>query len=202
VATTAERLGRIVAPVAGDLGLSIYDVEEAGGTLRVLLDRPGGIDVDALTTATRRISAAMDDDGSFPATATLEVSSPGLERKLRTPEHFAGAVGDRVKVKLRAGVDGDRRLDGVLSAAGADQLTVTPDGADPRTVALSDVETAHTEFVWGPAPKPGGKNAPKKSASRKSAPKKSASQKSAPDEAAADHPATDHSAPETTEATP
>jgi len=197
VATTAERLGRIVAPVADDLGLSIYDVEDASGTLRVLLDRHGGIDVDALTTATRRISAAMDDDGSFPATATLEVSSPGLERKLRTPEHFAGAMGDRVKVKLRAGVDGDRRLDGVLSAADAERLTVTPDDAEPRTVDLSDVETAHTEFVWGPAPKPGGRNAPKKSANKKSANKKSANKKSA-----AKNSATDHSATETTEATP
>ena len=197
MATTAERLGRIVAPVADDLGLSIYDVEDASGTLRVLLDRPGGIDVDALTTATRRISAAMDDDGSFPATATLEVSSPGLERKLRTPEHFAGAMGDRVKVKLRAGVDGDRRLDGVLSAADAERLTVTPDGAEPRTVDLSDVETAHTEFVWGPAPKPGGRNARKKSASKKSANKQSANKQSANKQSA-----TDHSATETTEATP
>jgi ribosome maturation factor RimP len=197
VATTAERLGRIVAPVARDLGLSIYDVEDASGTLRVLLDRPGGIDVDALTTATRRISAAMDDDGSFPATATLEVSSPGLERKLRTPQHFAGAVGDRVKVKLRAGVDGERRLDGVLSAADDERLTVTADGAEPRTVDLSDVETAHTEFVWGPAPKPGGRNAPKKPATKKPATRNTDTKKSDTKKSA-----TDDFAPETTEATP
>jgi ribosome maturation factor RimP len=156
VATTAERLGRLVAPVAEDLDLTVYDVEEAGGTLRVLLDRPGGIDVDALTSATRRISAAMDDDGTFPAAATLEVSSPGLERKLRTPTHFSGAVGDRVKVKLRAGVDGDRRLTGTLTSADERSITITPDDAEPRTVPLDDVESAHTEFVWGPAPKPGG----------------------------------------------
>jgi ribosome maturation factor RimP len=156
VANTAERLGRLVAPVAQDLDLTVYDVEEAGGTLRVLLDRPGGIDVDALTTATRRISAAMDDDGTFPAAATLEVSSPGLERKLRTPAHFAGAVGDRVKVKLRAGVEGDRRITGTLSAADDHSITITPEDDPARTVALDDVESAHTEFVWGPAPKPGG----------------------------------------------
>jgi ribosome maturation factor RimP len=156
VATTAERLGRLVAPVAEDLGLTVYDVEEAGGTLRVLLDRPGGIDVDALTSATRRISADIDDDGTFPAAATLEVSSPGLERKLRTPSHFSSAVGDRVKVKLRAGVEGDRRLNGVLTGADDASITVTPDDAEPRTVAFDDVESAHTEFVWGPAPKPGG----------------------------------------------
>jgi ribosome maturation factor RimP len=123
----------------------------------VLLDRPGGIDVDALTSATRQISAAMDADPSFQGAAMLEVSSPGLERKLRTPEHFAGAVGDRVKIKLRPGVEGDRRLDGVLSTATVDTVTVTPDAGDPRTVPLEDITTAHTEFVWGPAPKPGGK---------------------------------------------
>jgi ribosome maturation factor RimP len=171
VGTTAERLGRLVAPVAQELGLSVYDVEWAGGTLRVLLDRPGGIDVDALTTATRRISALLDDDEAFPDTALLEVSSPGLERNLRTPAHFAGAVGDRVKVKTRAGVEGDRRADGVLTAADEHTITVTPDDGEPRRIALEDIDKAHTEFVWGPAPKPGGKNAPrtKKSQQKKNA---------------------------------
>jgi len=199
VGTTAERLGRLVAPVAQDLDLSVYDVEDVGGTLRVLLDRPGGIDVDALSTATRRISEAMDADGTFAATAMLEVSSPGLERKLRTRTHFAGAIGDRVKVKLRAGVEGDRRLDGVLTAVDDDALTVTPDDGEPRTVPLVDVDTAHTEFVWGPAPKPGGKNAPKRKAQKKNAPnpKRQTATTGTPHRSAADTSASDDS-----EATP
>jgi ribosome maturation factor RimP len=173
VSTTAERLGLIVAPVARDLGLTVYDVEDASGTLRVLLDRPGGIDVDALSTATRQISAAMEEDGTFSATSALEVSSPGLERRLRTPEHFAGAIGERVKIKLRPGVEGDRRLDGVLTACADAAVTVTPDGAEARTVAIADVTGARTEFVWGPAPKPGGPKRQKKSQQTKQPPKRS-----------------------------
>ena len=168
--TTAERLGRLVAPLAQELGLTVYDVEDASGTLRVLLDRPGGIDVDALSTATRRISAAMDADGGFAGVGALEVSSPGLERRLRTPEHFAGVVGERVKVKLRPGVDGDRRVDGELTAADGTTITVVPDDGDPRTLALQDVTSAHTQFVWGPAPKPGGPKRTKSSQRRAQAP--------------------------------
>lgn len=168
--TTAERLGLIVAPVAREMGLTVYDLEDTDGVLRVLLDRPGGIDVDALAAATRRISAHIDEDPSFEGAGLLEVSSPGLERRLRTPEHFAGAVGRRVKVKLRAGMDGDRRLDGVLSAADSEAVTVTPDHGDPRTVAFQDITGAHTEFVWGPAPKPGGKQGSKRQKQQKRSP--------------------------------
>ena len=154
--TTADRLARLVAPVAQDLDVTVYDIEDASGTLRVLLDRPGGVDIDTLSDASRRISRSMDEDGSFASTSLLEVSSPGLERKLRTAEHFAGAVGEQVKVKLRPGVDGARRLDGVLSAATGDTITITTsDGGEHRTVAVADVTSAHTVFVWATNPKPG-----------------------------------------------
>ena len=154
--TMSDRLARLVTPVADDLGVTVYDIEDASGTLRILLDRPGGVDVDTLTNASRRISLAMDEDGTFSSTSLLEVSSPGLERKLRTPMHFAGAVGELVKIKLRPGIDGDRRLEGTLSAADDDSITVTPtDGAPARSASLDDVTSAHTVFVWGGAPKPG-----------------------------------------------
>ena len=152
--TTADRLARLVAPVADELGVAVYDIEDASGTLRVLLDRPGGVDVDTLSDASRRISRSMDEDGSFSSTALLEVSSPGLERKLRTPEHLQGAIGEQVKVKLRPGVDGDRRLEGTLTAADADTITVAADDGT-RTVLLDDVTSARTVFVWEAAPKPG-----------------------------------------------
>lgn len=152
---TADRLASLVAPVAEDLALTVYDVEDASGTLRVLLDAEGGVDVDTLAAAARSISRAMDADGSFASTVTLEVSSPGLERRLRTSEHMAAAVGERVKVKLRPGVVGDRRVEGVLSAADGSTVTVTPDDGEPRTVPFDDITSARTVFEWGPAPRPG-----------------------------------------------
>jgi ribosome maturation factor RimP len=187
---------RIAEDVATRLALSVYDVEVAGGTLRILLDRPGGIDIDTLTEANRLVSAAIDDDDAVPAPATLEVSSPGLERRLRTPAHFAGAVGERVRVKTRPQVEGDRRVDGVLSAADDSSVTVTTDDGSVRTVAIDDVEKATTEFRWEAAPKPGG---PKK----KQQPRPGgddAAEHTATDHAATDHTATDHTATDQNEA--
>ena len=152
---TTDRLGRLVAPVAEELGLTVYDIEDANGTLRVLLERSGGIDIDTLSDASRRISRSMDEDGSFASTSALEVSSPGLERRLRTAEHLAGAVGERIKVKLHPGVAGDRRIEGVLTASDATTFTIMPDGADALTVPIDAVDSARTVFVWAPTPKPG-----------------------------------------------
>lgn len=147
MSVTTERVAQLVAPVAERLGLQLYDVDHPGGTLRVMLDRPGGIDVGTLAEATREISRLLDEDNPIAGSYTLEVSSPGLERTLRTPAHFGAAVGERVKVKLRPDAEGDRRVEGVL--VGADDRTATiatDDGT--RVLPIEDVSRAHTVFVW------------------------------------------------------
>jgi ribosome maturation factor RimP len=90
------------------------------------------------------------------------VSSPGLERPLRTPEHFAAVVGRRVSVKTHPGVEGDRRLEGELLAADDNGFVVAAAGGE-RSLAYADVERARTVFEWGGAPKPGG---PKRKSAR------------------------------------
>ncbi len=160
MSTTADRLARLVSPVADDLGVSVYDIEDSSGTMRVLLDRPGGIDVDTLADASRRISRAMDEDGSFASATSLEVSSPGLERRLRTAAHFLGAVGEQVKIKVAPGTGADRRIDGVVAAADDRTVTVTsPEDGAERTILLADITSARTVFVWEPTPRPGTKRA-------------------------------------------
>ena len=87
----------------------------------------------------------------------------GLERTLRTPEHFAGAVGSLVSVKTRPGVDGDRRIKGTLVSADATTATIAPSDAAPgatRVLALDDISRARTVFEWGAAPKPGSGSKP------------------------------------------
>ena len=91
-----------------------------GGTLRVTVDRQGGVDLEAIASATRMISRELDHADPLPGRYTLEVSSPGLERPLRTPEHFQRAVGDTLAVRTQPDVDGDRRVQGVLAAADDD----------------------------------------------------------------------------------
>src|SRR6056297_2923366 len=103
-----RRVRELVEPIASDLQLDLYDIEQRGGTMRVTLDTPpgsdGGVDLDQLALATRLISREFDHHDPIPGKYTLEVTSPGLERSLRTPEHFQREIGKEVNVRL-ANVD-------------------------------------------------------------------------------------------------
>ena len=158
----AERVRELVEPVLATSDLELVDVEVGRGLVRLSLDRPGGIDLEAISAISPAISAALDAADPLPDRYHLEVSSPGLERPLRTPEQFQRFVGSKVSVRTLPGVEGDRRVTGTLSAADEEGVLVTPEGGAPgRRVRYADVERARTVFEWGPAPKPGG---PKKKA--------------------------------------
>src|SRR4051794_3639747 len=103
----AERVHELVAPLLAPLGLELFDVELAGPVLHIAVDRDGGVDLDTISEATTVISHALDDDDPIPGRYTLEVSSPGLERPLRTPAHFLRFIGTTVSVKTTAEVDGE-----------------------------------------------------------------------------------------------
>ncbi len=149
-----------LTPIVESLGLSVYDLTLSGGdrpTLAVALDREGGVDLDAIETATRSISVALDALDPLKGRYLLEVSSPGLERALRTIEHFASARGETVTMKTRAADGRIERLRGEVSAVTTGEeptVTLTTEAGD-RTVALDAIESARTVFAWGPAPKPG-----------------------------------------------
>lgn len=151
----------LVEPIASDLGVEVYDLDFNRGQLTVTLDTPpgseGGITLDTLALATRLISRELDHVDPIPGHYTLEVSSPGLERVLRTPAHFQREIGKTVTVRLRNVVEGDRRLSGVLVAADDTTCTVRLDDAalTERVVPYDQIDRARTVFVWGPAPKPG-----------------------------------------------
>lgn len=157
-------LHSIIAPIVESLDAELYDLEFAGGTVRVTLDRPGGIDLEVIAEATRQISRQFDLDDPIPGKYLLEVSSPGLERNLRTAEHWARAQGETVRVKTTPTFDGERRFDGVVESVEATTVLLAVDGGVVRC-DLDDIERARTVFSWGPAPKPG--QAPSKQAARK-----------------------------------
>lgn len=171
MATTTEidRVRALVEPIASDLHLDLYDVERRSDVIRVTIDTPpgsdGGIDMDTLALATRLISREIDHEDPVPGSFTLEVTSPGLERPLRTPAHFRREVGKDVTVRLagHAVVDGtQRRIEGRLSAADDTTATVVTASGEERTFAVADVDKARTVFEWGPKPKPGKGPGPKK----------------------------------------
>jgi ribosome maturation factor RimP len=151
--TAADRVREIVAPLVADADLELYDVDLAGGVLQVLVDRPGGADIGAISTLARAISRALDEHDPIDGSYALEVSSPGLERPLRVPAHYAGAVGTSVKVKTRPGTPGERRIEGVITAADDVAVTVQPADGAARTLRFEDIERARTTFQWGAAAK-------------------------------------------------
>ncbi len=144
-------------PVMGAAGLELVDVELRSGVLLVTVDRDGGVDLDALTEANRAASAVLDELDPIPGRYALEVSSPGVERRLRTPDHFARAVGETVMVKTRPQVAGDRRLRGQLVSADDVGFDLAVEGAPgPVRLGYDDVDRVRTVFEWGPGPRPGG----------------------------------------------
>jgi ribosome maturation factor RimP len=149
--STAERVQHLVAPLLDAAGLDLYDLELAGGVLRVLVDKEGGADIDAISGLARAISRTLDEHDPIDGRYTLEVSTPGLERPLRTPAHFRGAVGADVKVKTLPQVEGDRRVEGQVTEAGDDGVTITSADGGARTLRYDEIERARTVFVWGPS---------------------------------------------------
>jgi ribosome maturation factor RimP len=160
-----DTIAQALAPAVSELGLDLYDVEVSGTgrarILRVMVDREGGVDLDAIADATQAVSPLLDApplDAVIAGPYALEVSSPGLERPLRTPAHFARAVGETVSVKWRAGDDhGATRVRGVVTAADDTGFDLTLDDGGPERsterIAYGDVTQARTVFEWGSEPK-------------------------------------------------
>ncbi|QGG94871.1 ribosome maturation factor RimP [Actinomarinicola tropica] len=172
--TTTDRIRALAEPIIVGRGFTVYDVEQQGPVLRITVaagdaEPPS---IDDLSEITRSVSHLLDDEDPIPGGYTLEVSSPGLERNLRTPAHFEGAVGELVSIKVRrTDAEGARRLRGVLRTAGDDHVLVDvegPEGPTPTEVRHADIDKARTVFEWGPNTKPGGRPASAPARSRRS----------------------------------
>jgi len=156
-----DAIAAAVEPVVAALGLELYDVESTGPTrariLRVTVERRGGVDLDAVAAASQAISPVLDGDPAVqsvcPGPYTLEVTSPGLERRLRTPAHFRGAVGQTVSVKTQTDGAAARRR-GVLVAADDAGIDVAFETGEER-LPYGAVTQARTVFEWGAPPKGG-----------------------------------------------
>ena len=154
--TTVSDIWTVVEPYLAAERLELDDVELLGrgpGTiLRVVVDGEN-VSVDRLADVSRGLSRLLDNETALNDAYRLEVTSPGLERNLRLPSHYAKSVGREVVVKV---ADGDKKatLRGVLTEAGEANFTV--ESEDERSVVdYEDVLTAKTVFRWEKAPKPG-----------------------------------------------
>lgn len=150
---TVERVWRLAAPLAAREGMEIIDIEfrreggRAGRVLRIYLDREGGPTVDDISRVSRALSDILDTEDAVDGAYTLEVSSPGINRPLRRPEHFARFVGKRVRVRTRDMIEGRRSFLGILGAVVEDKITLTQDGKE-FNIPFSMIEKSNYEHEW------------------------------------------------------
>jgi ribosome maturation factor RimP len=151
--TTTETVEQLIAPVLSSLGIELVDIESSPGHLKVTIDRDPRLDLGAISEATSAVSHVLDEADPVPGGRyELEVSSPGVERRLRRPDHFSRFVGSDIAIRLRAGAghDGERRFEGRLMAADETGIMVEVPAGDqnPRRISYADLERAHTVFDW------------------------------------------------------
>ena len=144
---TEEQIWEMLEDYLSAEGIELDDVEVGGGgaarLCRITIDADDGIDSERLTAISPTISRMLDDSDIFGTPYMLEVSSPGLERKLRRPSHYVKSVGREVAVKTI-----DRRTHrGILESVGAEQFTVRTDTGNVD-MAFVDVTSAKTVFRW------------------------------------------------------
>lgn len=161
--TIVDTVTDLVAPILADLALELYDLDFSGGVLRVTIDtppgQPGGVDLDQIALVTRLLGREMEHDDFMPGRYTLEVTSPGLERTLRTSAHFARETGKTINVRLSEQLEGRRRIQGVLVSSSESSASIRTEEGAVVEVPLALIEKAKTVFVWAAQPKPGSPEA-------------------------------------------
>ncbi len=161
--TLQDRISAIVEPIADELGLVVHDVEVHPsaqlGKVVVVLDRRGvvepgnGITISEITSVTRQLGDILDAEDLLSFAYRLEVTSPGIERELKRPKHFADNIGENVKLVLRrATADGDRVLRGVLQGTEGDEVVVQSANGDVR-VPFDAIKKARTIYDFDSAGK-------------------------------------------------
>ncbi len=118
-----------------------FEVRGQPPTLTLFVDRPGGVDLELCAS----VSQALED---LRERYALEVSSPGLDRRLRKPEHFAAQLGREVAVHMTQPVDGRRNFRGALAAAGQDSITLTLEDGGSATLSLAALGKAHVVYNY------------------------------------------------------
>jgi len=152
-ATIEQRTWDVAGPLIAAEGYELIEVEfvreQVGWILRLYVDKPGGgVGLEDCQKCSRAIDTALDVEDFIPHEYNLEVSSPGLSRPLRKPQHFERVVGQEIYVKTFGPLfDPPRKnFTGTLSQVTPDGVTVDVEGAGPFTIAFKDIAKANLEF--------------------------------------------------------
>ncbi len=152
--TVEARVRTVAEPILAAEGVELVDLEyvreKEGWILRLFIDKEGGVGIEDCTAASHSVETAIDVEDFIPNEYSLEVSSPGLDRPLRKPEHFQKAMGKKVKVKTYGpiGEPPRKNFTGVLSGADAQSVTVEVEGAGAFQIPLKEIAKANLEFEF------------------------------------------------------
>jgi ribosome maturation factor RimP len=164
--SVVNELWRIIEPLVESEGLELVDIEyrrEAHGiVLRLFLDRPGGVSLDDLAPMSRRLGDALDVQDALSGAYTLEVSSPGVNRRLRRPDHFRRYLGKKVRVRCSEYHNGRRSFLGPLLSVENDGIVVGLDAGREFIpfAAIAQANYEH-EFAHSSNAKGGRRSAPR-----------------------------------------
>jgi ribosome maturation factor RimP len=150
--TVVARIEEIAQEVASSDGLEVVEVELKGSgrnqMLRIYIDKPQGVTHADCESVSQRLGSALDTEDLFPGHYTLEVSSPGIERKLKKWKDFERFQGQRMKIVLREPLDGVKHLEGILQSAQDGILKVELPGGKPVEFSFEQVDRANLKFEW------------------------------------------------------
>lgn len=148
-----EKVTEIVERAGRPQGIEPVEVEFAGSgsrrVLRIYIDKPEGVTHADCEYISQYVGTVLDVEDVIPGGKyTLEVSSPGVERKLTRPRDFERFTGQPVKVVLKEAMNGRKHWDGRLAAFSGDTLTIEPERGEPLRIRLDQVARANLKFVW------------------------------------------------------
>ncbi|HSB34375.1 MAG TPA: ribosome maturation factor RimP [Nitrospirota bacterium] len=153
MADAAEQIRGILEPILASRGLSLWDMEfqkhGPSWLLRIYIDREGtGVTLDDCETVSRDLGAALDVEDMIPHAYTLEVSSPGLDRRLSKPEHFARFTGSAVKVKTYQLLNGQKVFEGRLLGLSGDRVKVELQPGFVVEIPIGDIAKASLDVEF------------------------------------------------------
>ncbi len=145
-----QKIREIVEPLIIHAGMELVNVEylrgSAGMTLRITIDKEGGVSIDDCARVSRLVSDVLDVKDPIPGRYNLEVSSPGINRPLITRRDFLRFSGEKVYVKTKTMIDGRRRYRGVLERVDGDTVYVrAADGLYP--IRIEDISRARLDII-------------------------------------------------------
>jgi ribosome maturation factor RimP len=148
-----EKVREITERVGADTGLEVVDVQLLGGggtrVLRIFIDKPEGVTHADCEHISQNVGTILDVEDIIPGGRyTLEVSSPGVERKLSRPREFERFVGHKVKVVLRQPIENQKHWVGALQSFAEGIITLEPSPGKSVQFPLELVEKANLKFEW------------------------------------------------------